>query len=209
MTAVVDRLLSRYEDGDLSRRDLLLSLSALMAAPAAAQTRQPPIEVRSLNHVTMFVPDVSRSVDFYQGLFGMPVLSQQGDGTNLAVGSDTQFLGIYGGGTEAAIDHFCLGVANFEIRVPFLGTERFGLINFPYLPTELFTFADVGVAYNDFSDVKFDFVRSGGQRVPVLSVGFGARFNIFGFLILEAYYAHPFQRPDKGSHWGFVLSPAW
>ena len=114
MTAVVDRLLSRYEDGDLSRRDLLLSLSALMAAPAAAQTRQPPIEVRSLNHVTMFVEDVSRSVDFYRGLFGMPVLSQQGDGTNLAVGSDNQFLGIYGGGTEAAIDHFCLGVANFD-----------------------------------------------------------------------------------------------
>ena len=102
-----------------------------------------------------------------------------------------------------------LGVANLEVRVPFLGTERFGLINFPYLPTEIFTFADAGVAYNDFSEVKFDFVRSGGRRVPVFSAGFGARFNIFGFLILEAYRAYPFQRPDKGPHWGFVLSPGW
>ena len=102
-----------------------------------------------------------------------------------------------------------LGVANFEIRLPFLGTERFGLINFPYLPTELFTFADAGVAYNNFDEVNFDFVRSGGQRVPVYSVGVGARFNILGFLILEAYWAHPFQRPVKGSHWGFVLSPGW
>ena len=115
MTTVADRLLSRYEDGDLSRRDLLLSLSALMAAPAAAQTKEPPIEVRSLNHVTMFVEDVSRSVDFYQGLFGMPVLSRQGGGTNLAAGSDAQFLGIFGGrGAVAAIDHFCLGVADFD-----------------------------------------------------------------------------------------------
>ena len=102
-----------------------------------------------------------------------------------------------------------LGVVNLEVRVPFLGTERFGLINFPYLPTEIFAFADAGVAYNDFSEVKFDFVRSGGRRVPVFSAGFGARFNIFGFLILEAYRAYPFQRPDKGPHWGFVLSPGW
>ena len=102
-----------------------------------------------------------------------------------------------------------LGVVNLEARVPFFGTERYGLINFPYLPTELYTFADAGFAYNDFSEVKFDFVRSGGQRVPVFSVGFGARFNLVGFLILEAYRAYPFQRPDKGPHWGFVLSPGW
>ena len=115
MTSVVDRLLSRYEEGDLSRRELLLSLSALMAVPAAAQTSAPPIEVRSLNHVTMFVEDVARSVDFYQDLFGMPVLSQQGGGSNLGVGSENQFLGIFGGGgTAVGIDHFCLGVADFD-----------------------------------------------------------------------------------------------
>ena len=102
-----------------------------------------------------------------------------------------------------------LGVANFEIRVPFLGNERFGLINFPYLPTELYGFADAGVAFNDRHEVNWSFVRTGSQRVPVFSVGFGARFNIFGFLILEAYRAYPFQRPEKGSHWGFVLSPGW
>ena len=52
-------------------------------------------------------------------------------------------------------------------------------------------------------------MRSGGLRVPVFSVGAGARFNIFGFLILEAYRAYPFQRPERGPHWGFVLSPGW
>ena len=102
-----------------------------------------------------------------------------------------------------------LGVVNLEVRVPLLGTERFGVLNFPYLPTEVFAFADAGVAFNSLDEVNFDFVRSGGQRVPVFSTGFGARFNIFGILILESYWAHPFQRPDKGSHWGFVLSQGW
>jgi Tol biopolymer transport system component len=102
-----------------------------------------------------------------------------------------------------------LGVVNLELRVPFLGNERFALINFPYLPTELFGFADAGLAFNDINEFRFEFVHSGGQRVPVFSVGAGARFNLFGFLILEAYRAYPFQRPDKGPHWGFVLSPGW
>ena len=102
-----------------------------------------------------------------------------------------------------------LAVANLEMRVPVLGTPQFGLINFPYLPTEFLLFADAGLAWNHADEVNFDFVRSGGKRVPVFSAGAGARFNIFGFLILEAYYANPFQRPDKGPHWGFVLSPGW
>ena len=102
-----------------------------------------------------------------------------------------------------------LGVVNLEVRVPFLGTERFGLINFPYLPTELFGFADAGFAFNDFDELRFEFVRSGAQRVPVFSVGAGARFNLFGFLVLEAYRAYPFQRPERGPHWGFALSPGW
>ncbi len=102
-----------------------------------------------------------------------------------------------------------LGVLNFEIRVPLLGNERFGLFNFPYLPTELFTFGDAGLAVNDFDEIRFEFSRSGGQRVPVFSVGAGARFNLFSFLILEVYRAYPFQRPDRGAHWGFLLSPGW
>ena len=102
-----------------------------------------------------------------------------------------------------------LGVVNLEVRVPLLGVPRLGLITFPYLPTEIFGFADAGVAYNSFDEVNFDFVRLGGQRVPMFSAGAGARFNLFGFLILEAYWAHPFQRPTRGSHWGFVLSPGW
>ena len=116
MSAVVDRLLTDYEGGRISRRDLVLSLTTLVAATAAgAQPEQPPIPVRSLNHVTLFVPDVASAVAFYQGTLGLEVLSRQADGTNLAAGPDGQFVGIYGGRSEAAsIDHFCLGVENFD-----------------------------------------------------------------------------------------------
>ena len=47
------------------------------------------------------------------------------------------------------------------------------------------------------------------KRVPVFSAGISARMNILGYMVLEAYYAYPFQRPQKGAHFGFVLSPGW
>ena len=115
-------------------------------------------------------------------------------------------------GTCAGFDRLFghrLVVANLEMRIPVLGTSQFGLINFPSLPTEFVLFADAGLAWNDIAEVDFDFQRSGGKRVPVFSVGASARVNIFGFLILESYYALPLQRPDKGAHWGFVMSPGW
>ena len=119
-----------------------------------------------------------------------------------------------------------IGVANFEVRTPLLGVEQYGLINFPFLPTELVLFADVGVAadsprclsvdpatgecdeYTDES-LQWEWRRSGSGRIPVVSTGVSARFNVLGFMILEAYYAYPWQRPEKGWHWGFSLAPGW
>jgi Tol biopolymer transport system component len=107
-----------------------------------------------------------------------------------------------------------LAVANLEVRIPFLGVEQYGLINFPYLPTELVLFADAGAAWtagsSDSTDhLDLEWSRSGTARVPVVSTGVSARFNILGFLILEAYYAKPWQRPLKSWHWGFNLAPGW
>ncbi|MEM8487378.1 MAG: tolB protein precursor, partial [Bacteroidota bacterium] len=112
---------------------------------------------------------------------------------------------------------------------PLFGASGFGLINFPYLPTEINLFFDAGLAWDDgddfFSLLKFD--RDGireeqvtfedgtvataliAEQVPVFSTGVSTRFNLFGYTILELFYAYPFQRPDKGAHIGFQLIPGW
>ena len=102
-----------------------------------------------------------------------------------------------------------IGVASAEIRLPFLGVEELGVLNFPFLPTELVAFADMGMAWNSDDPVDLRFDRTTAERVPVFAAGFSARTNILGFLILETYYALPFQRPTKNWHWGFNLSPGW
>ncbi len=102
-----------------------------------------------------------------------------------------------------------IGVANFEIRIPLLGTEQLGLINFPYVATEIAPFVDAGVAWTAEQSPTWEFARNSGARVPVFSTGISARMNILGYLVLEAYYAYPFQRPDKGGHFGFQIAPGW
>lgn len=111
----------------LSRRRLLLSLPVLMTAPRAfAPATNPLIRVRGINHVTLSVSDVKRSVDFYQGLFGMPVTSRQGTTTNLRIGGGPQFLGLSSAGSSPPhINHICLGVDNFNVdRITGILSER-------------------------------------------------------------------------------------
>ncbi len=102
-----------------------------------------------------------------------------------------------------------IGVANFEIRIPLFGTDQLGLINFPYVATEIAPFVDAGVAWTANQSPDLTFARRSTGRVPVFSTGISARMNILGYLVLEAYYAYPFQRPDKGGHFGFQIAPGW
>jgi Tol biopolymer transport system component len=103
-----------------------------------------------------------------------------------------------------------LAVANFEIRIPLFGVPEYGLFNVPFLPLTLAPFVDAGVAWTGATRPSFGASSSDAQyRTPVVSTGLSARFNVLGYAILEAYYAHPFQRAGKGWVWGFQLVPGW
>jgi catechol 2,3-dioxygenase-like lactoylglutathione lyase family enzyme len=113
----LDALLSQYEHGSLTRRELLAALALLVAAPAAdaAQAAKPIGAVKTMNHVTVFVPNVQKAVDFYQGIFGMPILTKQDAGINLSTGAG--FYGIYpapASATTGSINHVCFGMDNFD-----------------------------------------------------------------------------------------------
>jgi Tol biopolymer transport system component len=102
-----------------------------------------------------------------------------------------------------------LGVINVELRYPLLGTEQFGLLNFRYLPTDLVAFFDGGVAWTKYEEPVLKFKESSNERIPVFSTGLALRANLFGYLVGQVYYAYPFQRPEKGAHFGFVIAPGW
>src|SRR4029450_5497730 len=108
---------------ELTRRQLLFSLPVLGSAVALpfqvalGQAGSSPIRVRSLNHFGIAVTDPKRSIDFYQGLFGMPVQARMGTTTILRVGAGPQFLSIrpLEGDASPRITHFGLGIEAFNV----------------------------------------------------------------------------------------------
>jgi Tol biopolymer transport system component len=106
-------------------------------------------------------------------------------------------------------------VANAELRLPLFGTRDFGLLNFPFLPTELTLFGDAGLAWGAFDrnlsqQEGSPFGPSLANQQPVFSAGAAARVNLLGALILEFYYAHAFSREDdRRGIFGINFSPGW
>ncbi len=103
----------------ITRRNLLLSFSALAAASRVrAQSGKSTLPVRSFSHMTLTVTDQKRSIEFYQGLFGMPIQARQGPGAIcLQIGSGPQFIAIGPGNPNATpeINHYCMMVDNFNV----------------------------------------------------------------------------------------------
>jgi hypothetical protein len=102
-----------------------------------------------------------------------------------------------------------LAAASVELRIPLLGTERFGLVDAGgFLPVEVALFGDAGAAWDSDDTVEWKFDRDTIERVPVFSAGATARMNLLGSAVVELYYAYPFQR-DIGWEFGFQLAPGW
>jgi WD40 repeat protein len=102
-----------------------------------------------------------------------------------------------------------IGVLNFEMRLPLIGSEDFGLFDFPAAPTELIFFVDVGAAWSSGESVELEFERDTTKRVPVVSAGIAARTVVLGSLPIEFYYAYPYQRPEEGATFGVSFNVGW
>lgn len=102
-----------------------------------------------------------------------------------------------------------IAVANLELRMPLFGTRGYGLIELPWLPTELSAFVDAGAAWAKGETFGARFDKNTPERVPVVSAGLSARVLLGGIAVLEFYYAKPFQRPEAGYVTGFLISPGW
>jgi hypothetical protein len=126
-------------------------------------------------------------------------------------------------------------VFNFELRLPFTGPKKLSAIPSKFLFTDLNLFFDAGLAWNEGSKVVFknqptnninpqlgsdglpvkdingNFIYTGtNERVPAMSVGISLRVNVFGYFVLEPYYAIPFQRTDVSAGvFGLTFAPGW
>ncbi|HEX9761303.1 MAG TPA: VOC family protein [Candidatus Acidoferrales bacterium] len=111
----IDSVVTRYERGSISRRELIAGLAALCvpAAVSAAQEAAPqvPIPVAGVDHLAFRVSDLARSTAFYQQHLGGRIRSQSSNSTFLDIGS--HWLALFARGavstgfeaTQPGVDH--------------------------------------------------------------------------------------------------------
>jgi catechol 2,3-dioxygenase-like lactoylglutathione lyase family enzyme len=116
--AEIDELVGRFEARGMSRRELVVALAGLVTSAAASAAAQggPVTAVaqgRTINHVSMAVTDVEKSAAFYKALLGLKEVSRPGNGgINLGLGNG--FLGVYKLPNPGTVNHFCIGVDDFD-----------------------------------------------------------------------------------------------
>ena len=109
MNSTISKLLEAYENGRMSRRALVQGLAVLAASSGTVSAAG--FQGNSINHVSLFVSNLQRSTDFYQRVFGCPVNKRDGN-NQLMFGKD--FLVLRPGNPPAKVDHFAIGVDNFN-----------------------------------------------------------------------------------------------
>jgi glyoxylase I family protein len=115
MEPIISDLLTRFEKGSLSRRELVQGL-AMLAASGTAAAAQQDIDFKSadIDHVSIHVADLQRSVDFYQKMFGFSVVSEvQADGI-IRLGNTKVLVSVNHGSPAGIVDHFAIGIPRFS-----------------------------------------------------------------------------------------------
>ncbi len=114
MEAIISDLVSRFEKGSLSRRDLVqVSRCWRPAEPAAAAQDDIDFRTADIDHVSMQVADLQRSVDFYQKTFGFSVVSEDKPLGIVRLGNGRTLVSFNRQSPIGIIDHFSIGVPRF------------------------------------------------------------------------------------------------
>ncbi|NNJ24465.1 VOC family protein [Alienimonas chondri] len=118
-------LVAEYDDGRLSRRDLIAGLTALGAASAfagsaAAQEREddaadakPLFSGRNVDHIALDVTDVNRSVAFYERHLGLKKIRGNDRSAFLGRENGEFFVALFQSETPG-LNHFCFGIDEYD-----------------------------------------------------------------------------------------------
>jgi catechol 2,3-dioxygenase-like lactoylglutathione lyase family enzyme len=120
MVPLIESLVDAFATRRLSRRELVASLTALIATGESASAQTPAVQQISkvaqgatINHISLAVTDVERSAQFYSKLLGLKEVSRPGNG-GINLGLGTSFLGLYKLANPGTVNHCCIGVDGYD-----------------------------------------------------------------------------------------------
>jgi catechol 2,3-dioxygenase-like lactoylglutathione lyase family enzyme len=117
MEAIISNLLNRFERGALTRRDLVQGLAMLTAASGTAShahAQETGIKAAKIDHISIQVTDLPRSIAFYEKMFGLTVVSEDKPNEIVRLGVGKALVSLHHKSPTGLVDHFAIAVEKFN-----------------------------------------------------------------------------------------------
>ena len=116
MQSIVSELVERFDNGTLSRRQLVQGLTVLAAAGGAssANAQATPFVSTGIDHISIQVTDLERSIEFYQRIFGLSILNQDEPNKIVRMGRTRIIVSLHEKPPTGIVDHFAIAIENFD-----------------------------------------------------------------------------------------------
>jgi catechol 2,3-dioxygenase-like lactoylglutathione lyase family enzyme len=137
MEAIIGKMLEEFEQGKLTRRQLIQSLALGLSAASATDAAQAPTtakphvsEVMTVDHISYQVADYTKSRDFYTGLLGMSLYRDDSKRQECRMTfGDTMLIARNAPSGTPRVDHIAYAIADWKNVRPAVNAEvkRLGL----------------------------------------------------------------------------------
>ena len=115
METIISNLVSRFERGLLSRRELVRGLAVLAAGGTAASAQEGlNFSAATIDHVSIQVGDLKRSSEFYQKMFGFKEVSGEPTRNILRLGNTRTLVSLNLEKPSGTVDHFAIGIPRYN-----------------------------------------------------------------------------------------------
>jgi len=117
MQEVITDLVERFDNGTLSRRQLVQGLTVLAAGGAATRASAQaatPFVSNGIDHISIQVSDLDRSIGFYQSIFGLSILNQDVDNEIVRMGRDRIIVSLHHKEPTGIVDHYAIAISDFD-----------------------------------------------------------------------------------------------
>ena len=117
METIVTDLIERFEKGALTRRELIRGLTMLAATGASASAaafQEPAFKAARIDHVSIQVTDLPKSIAFYRDIFGLTILGEDKPNEIVRMGITKALVSLHHKNPTGIVDHFAIGIEKFN-----------------------------------------------------------------------------------------------
>jgi catechol 2,3-dioxygenase-like lactoylglutathione lyase family enzyme len=118
MESIISNLVKQFENGSLSRRQLIQGLTLLAAGGQAAAAAEPmqetPFKSTRIDHISIQVSDLPRSIEFYQKIFGLSVINEDKPNEIVRMGTTSIIVSLHRKDPTKIVDHFAIAIEGFN-----------------------------------------------------------------------------------------------